>query len=122
MFKLDCATWWQFALAGYWLAMFVATHVPRQFSALPREGTDKLVHIAAFAVLAWLLATAWEQSVGRLRGAHLVAIGCLLTVYAAFDEATQPLVGRTASFGDWLADGIGVVVGLIAFCTWRPPL
>jgi VanZ family protein len=120
MLKPDRATWWQLALAGYWLAMFVATHVPRQFPALPREGTDKMVHVAAFAVLAWLVAVAWEQSVGRLNGAHLRVVWCLLAVYAAIDEATQPLVGRSASIGDWFADAVGAALGLIAFCWWRP--
>ena len=106
---------WTAALVGYWLTLFAATHVPRSFPILPSDRTDKLVHVAAFAVLAWLLANAWQRSTGRLTGGHLRAAWLLIVLYAAADEWTQAWVGRECSLGDWLADAVGAAVGLIVF-------
>ena len=119
MGRPDRAKLWQVALFGYWLMLLVATHLPREFPGLPGGGKDKWVHLGAFAVLAWLVAMAWEQSTGRLRTVHLVVVWILLASYAAADELTQILVGRTASFADWSADSVGVVAGLIAFVVTR---
>jgi VanZ family protein len=41
-------------------------------------------------------------------------------MYAAADELTQLLVGRTASVGDWLADAAGAALGLAFFAAWPP--
>jgi VanZ family protein len=32
---------------------------------------------------------------------------------------TQPIVGRTASIGDWLADACGAAIGLVVFACVR---
>jgi VanZ family protein len=116
----DRARLWQLTLAAYWITLFVATHLPRELSELPKQRADKLVHVAAFAVLAWLLAMAWEKSAGRLNAAHLRAAWMLLAVYAAIEELTQIPVGRTCSFADWLADVAGAALGLIMFRWLRP--
>ena len=57
---------WQSALACYWLAMLVGTHVPSQTGLLPPDGSDKLVHMAAFAGLAALVAITWQLAAGQL--------------------------------------------------------
>ena len=119
MGRPDRAKLWQAALFGYWLLLFVATHLPREFPGLPGEGKDKWAHFGAFAVLAWLMAMTWERSTGRLRAAHLVSIWILLALYAAADEITQMFAGRTTSFADWTADMVGAVAGLVAFVATR---
>jgi hypothetical protein len=53
-------------LAGYWLALCVATHLPPEFPGLPPEGYDKIVHFSSFAGLAALLALAWWALWGPL--------------------------------------------------------
>jgi len=113
---LESSKIWSAALAGYWLILFAATHLPRDFPAVPpQQRVDKLVHLAAFALLAWLLATAWQRSAGRLTGSHLRAAWLAIVLYAAVDEWTQPWVGRCGSPADWLADATGAAVGLIVF-------
>lgn len=117
--KLDAATIWRVLLAGYWLALFVGTHLPPTFPGLPGDNSDKLVHAAAFAGLAWLLATAWQSSVGRLNGRHLRFAWLAVVLYGAADELTQLLVGRSATMGDWLADAAGAALGLVIFAVWQ---
>ena len=60
-------------LAGYWLALFVSTHLPQVPVALAMPGADKWEHLAAYAVLAFLLAgrryfgqSADGKSLGRI--------------------------------------------------------
>ena len=106
---------WRVLLAGYWLTLLVATHLPKTVAGLPADQTDKLIHFVAYAVLAWLLATAWQASVGRLNARHLKFVWMVVVLYGAIDEVTQPIVGRTLSFADWLADAAGAAVGLILF-------
>lgn len=106
---------WRVLLAGYWLTLLVATHLPTQVAGLPRNQADKLIHFVAYAVLAWLLATAWQASVGRLNTRHLKFVWLVVVLYGAIDEVTQPLVGRTMSLADWLADAAGAAIGLMVF-------
>lgn len=70
-------------------------------------GWDKLDHLAAFAALALLARMGWP-SLSRpwLAG--------MLLVYGVVLEAAQahPLVGRTASVSDMIADALGIALGL----------
>jgi len=93
-------------LIVYWVAAFVGTHVPGHH--LPRVGAgDKLLHCWGYTALACLL---WVTLLAHRRARWGVLV--VLPLYAALDEITQPLVGRTASIGDWLADvgGVGLAV------------
>ena len=110
---------WQATLVGYGLTLFVATHVPRSLPLLPPHRVDKLLHALAFAILAWLLAEAWQRSAGRLSGPHLRAAWLAVALYAALDELTQIPVGRLCSGFDWLADVVGAAAGLLVFFAWH---
>ena len=106
---------WQIALACYWLTLFVFTHLPIKRPELQGGKTDKVAHVAAFAVLGALLAITWQTSAGRLTARHLVWAWIALILYAGFEEITQPIVGRYCSIWDWSADAVGAALGLIIF-------
>jgi len=113
---------WLLLFAGYLLALFTGTHLPLEVVVLPGDQSDKLVHFAAYAGLAWLLAMAWESSTGRLNGRHLWFAWLAIVSFAAFDEVTQLLVQRDAELFDWLADATGAAVGLWGFLLARRAL
>lgn len=68
--------------------------------------TDKLVHGGVFAALA--LTGSWA-------GAGRTVLAVALPVYAAVSELIQtiPALQRDGSVGDWLADTVGVLLGLL---------
>jgi hypothetical protein len=67
-------------------------------------GVDKIVHASLFAALA--LTGSWA---GVARGALVPA----LVLYGAASEVVQSFIGRDAAVGDWLADVVGVLLGLL---------
>ena len=68
------------------------------------EGSDKLVHFTAFAVLAFPLART-----GRF-GLIPVLIGA--SAFGAIIELIQPTFNRSADLNDWVADTLGVLIGI----------
>ena len=68
------------------------------------EGSDKLVHFAAFAALAFPLART-----GRF-GLLPVFIGA--SAFGGAIELIQPSFNRSADVNDWIANIIGVVLGI----------
>ncbi len=110
---------WQILLAGYWLTLFVLSHLPASRVVTSVAGSDKLAHLLAFAVLSALLATTWQLSAGHLSLAQLGWVWVAVIVYAAFDEWTQSFVGRQTSLRDWLADAAGGAIGLAVFISIR---
>ncbi len=113
-------SWWLWA--GYWFALFVATHIPIRgvgLRAVPYG--DKILHFVAYCLLAWLggrhlLAT-------RRRGPRALVFmwAAVYAAYATTDEWLQSFVGRTMSLGDWLADLAGVAVATIVLILGRRP-
>ena len=68
------------------------------------DGSDKLVHLIAFAALAFPLART-----GRF-GLLPVFLGA--SAFGGAIELIQPSFNRTADLNDWVADVIGVVLGI----------
>ena len=68
------------------------------------EGSDKLVHLAAFAALAFPLART-----GRI-GLLPVFIGA--SAFGGIIELIQPSFNRSADVNDWIADVVGVILGI----------
>ena len=68
-------------------------------------GVDKLVHGALFAALALT---------GRWAGVGRSVLAVLLVAYAAVSEVVQGIspLQRSASVADWVADVVGVLLGL----------
>jgi len=99
--------------AALWaVVLFLLSELPGTGLGLP-GGTDKLAHGGLYLILG--LSLAW----GKARTGSDVPVGVLLLVgvgYGAFDEWHQSFVpGRDLSVGDWVADSIGVMLGLLLF-------
>jgi VanZ family protein len=109
----------QIVLAGYWLALIVATHLPAGIPILPSERFDKSYHAAAYFVLALVLATTWQISAGYLRARHLFWTWAAVASFGVLDEITQIPFGRDCSIWDWLADIAGAALGLFLFVLLR---
>jgi VanZ family protein len=103
---------WQIALIAYWLVLFAATHVPQDFPAVPIDDWDKVAHFSAYAILGGMLATTRRLAGAALNFRHLLLLWIVLVAYGAFDEWTQPFVGREADVFDWVADAAGAAAGL----------
>jgi hypothetical protein len=102
------------ALSVAWAwAIFWASSQPNPFPFLPGGllSSDKLLHAAAYAVLAGLAVGALART--RLGGLLAAAIAVLLAAaYGATDEWHQSFVpGRDADAADVAADAIGAVAG-----------
>ncbi|MCZ2840183.1 VanZ family protein [Modestobacter sp. VKM Ac-2985] len=71
-------------------------------------GVDKVVHVLLFGVLAVS---------GRWAGVGRGVLGVVLVVYASISELLQslPVLNRSTSVADLLADVAGVAVGLLVW-------
>jgi hypothetical protein len=67
-------------------------------------GVDKIVHATLFAALALS---------GRWAGIGRTALAPALVLYAAVSEVLQGMIGRDAAVGDWFADVVGLLLGLL---------
>ena len=68
------------------------------------EGSDKLVHLAAFAALAFPLA--------RTERFGLLPVFIGASVFGGAIELIQPSFNRSADVNDWVADIVGVTLGI----------
>jgi VanZ family protein len=106
------------ALVGYWLALFVGTHIPRIPKPLEMPGGDKWQHFAAYAGLAFLLA-ACRSFRKPLTWRLALSVAAIVIGYGIVDELTQIPVGRDAEFNDWLADSVGTGIGIGLLAVWN---
>lgn len=79
--------------------------------ALDVFGMDKVVHLAVYAVLCFLICRALTATAGQKLGRRLLFLAFTLTVlYGAFDEIQQIYVpSRCASPFDLIADALGAL-------------
>jgi membrane associated rhomboid family serine protease len=75
------------------------------------DGSDKVVHLIAFAALAFPLART-----GRI-GLVPVIIGS--SIFGGIIELIQPSFGRSADMQDWIADIAGVALGILLGLVYR---
>ena len=85
-------------------ALTIAMLWPLEAPPPAPEGSDKLVHLVAFMALAFPLART-----GRL-GLLPVFIGA--SAFGAIIELVQPSFNRSAELSDWVADTLGVLIGI----------
>lgn len=102
------------ATAAYVIVLVFATHYPKPERFLPAGATsDKLLHFIAYGLLAVLAGGAMAAS-GRWTLKQSALLGAGLMAFAALDEVTQPFFPpRTAEPFDWVADCIGIAIGLV---------
>ena len=86
------------------LTLTVAMLWPLEAPPPAPEGSDKLVHFVAFAALAFPLART-----GRF-GLLPVFIGA--SAFGGIIELVQPSFNRSADINDWVADVVGVALGI----------
>ena len=86
------------------LTLAVAMLWPMDHPPPAPDGTDKLVHLTAFAALAFPLART-----GRI-GLLPVFIGA--SAFGGIIELIQPSFNRSADVNDWVADVVGVILGI----------
>ena len=75
------------------------------------DGRDKLMHLIAFSMLTFPL-----SRTGRF-GLLPVFIGA--TAFGGLIELIQPSFNRNADFNDWIADIIGIVLGIAGGLFYR---
>ena len=86
------------------LTLSVAMLWPLEAPPSAPKGSDKLVRLAAFAALAFPLART-----GRF-GLLPVFVGA--SAFGGAIELIQPSFNRSADLNDWVADIVGVVLGI----------
>jgi len=93
------------------LALTVAMLWPMEAPPPAPEGSDKLVHFVAFAALAFPLART-----GRI-GLLPVFVGA--SAFGGAIELMQPSFNRSADINDWIADIVGVLLGISCGLLYR---
>jgi hypothetical protein len=94
------------------ISVVVLTHIPQETLGveLGAFGLDKIIHLGAYSAISLFSFLAVNPG-KRYLGWMIVLM--VLFLLAAADEITQPFFGRTSSFHDFLADGIGIVAVFI---------
>ena len=75
------------------------------------DGSDKVVHLFAFAALSFPLART-----GRI---GLTPVFVAASSFGGLIELIQPSFNRSADMSDWIADILGVVLGIICGLIYR---
>ena len=104
---------------GLWAAgILILTTVPIP-AAVETGGLplDKVIHAAMYSGLGWTVARALHLTSRSTGGALALAV-VAAAAFAAVDEWHQGWVGREPALGDWVADAVGLVLGLGLFL-WR---
>lgn len=100
------------ALVVYWSALVLATHWPHAAVSGGLQVSDKTLHFASYAVLAFLFActvTAYARPTWRT----YQLLASIVLLYGVLDELGQLAIpGRQADFWDWIADAAGALLGL----------
>jgi len=84
---------------------------PIKHPPLAPDGTDKLVHLITFAALAFPLA--------RTARFGFVLVFICASAFGGFIEVLQPFFGRSADIHDWVADIVGVALGVAMGLLYR---
>ena len=75
------------------------------------DGSDKVVHLIAFAALAFPL-----SRTGRF---GLIPVFMGASMFGGLIEVIQPSFGRSADMQDWIADIAGVAIGIMLALIYR---
>jgi VanZ family protein len=102
-------------LVIYWIILFISTSLPLE--NVPSIGlSDKFMHTVAYTGLAVLLylTLKFQKKFIKLNRLPVLYTFLIGMAYGGFDELHQLLVpGRKCDIIDLIADGIGIVTGLL---------
>lgn len=102
------------ATGAYTAVLLFATHHPKPGELVGElVHRDKTLHFTAYGLLG-LLVAALIAVAGRLSLRAVVAAVVGLVAFAAADEVTQPLFGRSTELLDWVCDSAGIAAGFAA--------
>lgn len=73
---------------------------------------DKAMHFVAFGLILWSIGVLFRRLPRTLAAGSALAIGGAV-------EVIQGMVGRDASWGDLLADALGILTALLLWAIWR---
>ena len=112
-------------LTGYWIALFISTHLPHPERFIPADLWDKGLHFVAYGGLAALMLFNLLLR-GPLRWSRVAAIVAAVATIGLLDEVTQIPVGRSFDLLDLLADVIGAIaattiMAAVVIVIQRPP-
>lgn len=99
---------WHVVMGAYLAVLYTATHIPKPPPALMPIRNDKVLHFLVYFGFGLILGMKPLRTVRSLGIAW-----CLLLLFAAGDELTQPFFRRSAEWQDWFADAIGGATGLL---------
>jgi VanZ family protein len=109
--------WYVRVLPAYWIFLFCATHLPRLKTGGPPQ-SDKVLHVVAFSLLAFLYWRCCEAACRKLGGRFVWTASAILIAYAGLDEYLQQFVARGSDWEDFAADVVGIVMTL-AILEWQ---
>jgi VanZ family protein len=112
--------WWRWtAVAGYMGVLFFLS-AQSTLPELPGHPSDKLEHLAAYAVLGFLVV--WALSSGRWRSVTLRTVVIAVVISSAYgysDECHQLFVpNRSYDLWDWAADTTGAALAAVLVWAW----
>ena len=80
---------------------------------------DKLIHIGEYTIFSILVSRAMFFRVPARGQVFLFAL-LIAGTFGVLDETYQTLIpGRDSSYGDWVADIVGVVLGSSLYLLWK---
>ncbi len=101
--------------AAFWAAVLFLLSELQGGGGVP-AGADKLVHGGLYLILGLFLA--WGKARTGFAGPAFL-LWIMGAGYGALDEWHQSFVpGRDVSVGDWMANSVGVMLGLVLFPTF----
>jgi VanZ family protein len=73
---------------------------------------DKAAHFVAFGLILWSIGVLFRRLPRTFAALSALVLGGAV-------EIVQGMVGRDASWGDLLADGLGILFALLLWAVWR---
>lgn len=102
------------SLLLYWPAIFVATHIPIPDFVRDAHMSDKMLHYLAYLMLVSLLWFAVSpQNRVNWKKPKVWIVLAVIVWYGAMDEWLQGFVNRGVDVGDFKADLVGAMTGLV---------
>ena len=100
-------------MAGVLLVVIVGAMVgPFQNVEAATNIWDKAAHFVAFGLILWSIGVLFRRLPRTLAALAALVVGGAV-------EIIQGWVGRDASWGDLLADGLGILLALLLWAIWR---